>query len=448
MREVLGDLLQRHVKDPRVGFVTITRVQVNPDLSRAHVYYTVLGDREAQAQTHEGLESASSFLRTEVGRQIRLKTLPELVFRPDDSVEHGRRVDRLLEHIHQVEGVKPATRLPPLPAPVDEALDAAADLLEDAERVAVACHIGPDGDALGSILALGIALRALGKDVVCGWGSEDVEVPAQYAFLPGQELLVPPDRFVVREAAVAIDCASADRLELLRDRMEGSAALVQIDHHLSNTLFGKTNVVDDAAPASADLVLRLLERLEVEVTPEIATCLYTGLVTDTGRFSYANATPRAHHAAAYLIEHGVRVDEIAQAVYESLPFGYLRILGRALERCRLLDDPPLIVSYLTQADLKESGVALDETEDVINVLRSTRDTDAAAVLKELDDGTWKGSLRSKGAGDVSAVARAFGGGGHQLAAGFTSEDGLEDTISKIHAQLAAAYGEPEETSSP
>jgi bifunctional oligoribonuclease and PAP phosphatase NrnA len=448
MREVIGELLQRQVKDPRIGFVTITGVRVTPDLSRAHVYYTVLGDESAKAQTQEGLESASAFLRSEVGRRIRMKTLPELHFQPDEMVEHGQRVDELIEQIHHGPEGRGWTTLPPVAPHIEEALEVAADVLEDAEHVALACHLNPYVYALGSVLARALGVRALGKEVACGWSDGPMEVPAQYDYLPGQELLTVPERFAVEGVALAIDCATADRLGDLRERMETASTLLNIDHHISNTLFGKVNVVDDSAPSSSELILRLLRRLDGELTPELAVCLYTGLVTDTGRFSYANATPRAHHAAAYLIERGVEVDDVSQKVFESLPYGYLKTLGYVLERCELLEDPPLVISYLTQEDLRASGVTLDETEEVINVLRLTREADAAAVLKELEDGTWKGSLRSKGATDVSEIAKEFGGGGHRLAAGFTSTEGLQATIRRIHEGLRrVGSGETDERSS-
>lgn len=432
MREVISELIQRQVKDPRIGFVTITAVHVTPDLSKAHVYYTVLGDEDAQEATRKGLESASPFLRSETGRRIRLKTLPELHFHFDEAPDHGARVDALLGEIHRHR--EPPTELPPVAPELDAALDAAARVLKEAEEVAIVCHVGPDGDALGSLLAAALTLDAQGVRVVPSW-PEGIEFPAQYAFLPGQDLLVPPEEFEANDVVLAVDCASADRLDELQHKVEAARAIVNVDHHVSNTRFGTVDVVDDRAASSAELVLRLLLKLGAEITPEVATCLYTGLVTDTGRFSYASVRPGTHVVAAYLIEHGVPVDEISQALFEALPYGYLKILGRVLERCRFLDDPPLVVSYLTQADLAEAGVTLDETEEIINVLRSTRGADAAAVLKELEDGDWKGSLRSKGDTDVSLVARHFDGGGHRLAAGFTSTLGLEETIEAIHRIL-------------
>lgn len=332
--------------------------------------------------------------------------------------------------------------LPGVDGTVERALDEAAVALEEADELVCACHVNPDGDALGSVLAVRLALGPRGVEVAPTWGTEELEIPGQYDFLPGVETLVRPDDVPDPDVALAIDCASADRLECVREKMTGARVLVNIDHHVSNTRFGTIDVVDAEAPSSSELVLRLFEKMGVEITPDVATCLYVGLFTDTGRFSYANATPRAHAAAAALIERGVAVDRVSQEVYESLPYGYLKLLGRVLERCRLLADPPLVVSYQTQADLAECGIGMDDTEEVVNVLRLARDVDATAILKELEDGNWKGSLRSKGETDVSSVAQSFGGGGHRLAAGFTSTFPLEETLKRIHEGLAEVMRAP------
>jgi phosphoesterase RecJ-like protein len=436
MREALGELIQRHVKDPRVGFVTITAVRVTPDLGKAHVYYTVLGDPADQADTQAGLESAAPFLRAETGRRVRLKTLPELEFHLDDTPVRAQKVDSILEEIHRTEAAHPGLYLPPLPAEVETALQRAVGLIDAAESIAIACHLSPDGDALGCVLALALALKDRGIELLAGWDGEHVELPSQYDFLPGAELLTQASDFRPTDVAIALDCASADRLGALRERFERSGALINLDHHVSNTRFGGVDVVDEHASSSAELVVQLIARLGAEITPDIATCLYTGLVTDAGRFSYRSVTPRTHATAGFLIQRGVVVDEISQRLYESFPFAYLKILGRALERARLERELDFVVSHLTQADLRELGVTMDDTDEVINTLRAIRDVDVTLLYKELEDGTWKGSLRSKGATDVGAIAQRFGGGGHTLAAGFEVEMSLDEAIDAVRRALA------------
>lgn len=438
MREALGELIQRHVKDPRIGFVTITAVRVTPDLSRAHVYYTVLGDEQEHAATQAGLESATPFLRSETGRRVRLKTLPELEFHLDDAPVQGQRVDSILADIHRTEALSPGAYLPPLHPDLEAAMQRIVELLDGASSIAVACHLSPDGDALGSLLALGLALSARGVPLQVGWDDDPIELPRQYDFLPGADLLAPASAFRPPDVAVALDCASADRLGRLRERFEKAGVLVNIDHHVSNTKFGGVNVVDEEASSTSELIVQLLARLGAEITLDIATCLYTGLITDTGQFGYASVTPRTHATAGFLIQRGVRVDEISQRLYESYPFAYLKILGRVLERATLESDPTFVLSQLTQKDLAEIGVTLDDTDDVIDTLRATRDADVTVLLKELDDGSWKGSFRSKGDTDVGSIAQQLGGGGHRLAAGFELQLPFEEAVAAVRKALKGA----------
>jgi phosphoesterase RecJ-like protein len=438
IREVLGELIQRSVKDPRIGFVTITAVRPSPDLSKAHVYYTVLGDEREHMATQAGLESATPFLRTEVGRRVRLKSTPELEFHLDDAPEKGQHVDSIIAEIHRTESAAPGFHLPPMPAEVENHLMRAIETIEGASSIGIACHIAPDGDALGSLLALALALNARGVPVTPTWDGDPVELPAQYDFLPGADLLVQTNEFRPPEVAIAVDCATDERLGRLADRMKKAKALINIDHHVSNNKFGTIKVIDDTSSSSAEMILQLLGKMGAEITPEIATCLYVGLVTDTGRFAYASVSPRSHAAAAFLIQRGVKVDEISQKLFENYRFTYLKVLGRVLDRATLETEPSFVLSYLSKADRDEIGVTMDDTDDVIDTLRAVRESDVTCLLKERDDGKWKGSFRSKGATNVGAVAKTLGGGGHDLAAGFELDGPLEAAIETVREALSKA----------
>jgi phosphoesterase RecJ-like protein len=437
IREVLGELIQRQVKDPRVGFVTITAVRVTPDLSKAHVYYTVLGEEQEQRNTEAGLESATPYLRTETARRVRLKTTPELEFHLDDAPEKGQKVDAIIEEIHKGD-IAFGFQLPQLPSEVDVAMNRAIEVIESATSVAIVCHVAPDGDALGSLIALALALDARGVPVQASWDDESNELPAKYDFLPGADLITPRNDVRPPDVAIAVDCATAERMGKLGDRMKKAKVLVNIDHHVSNTKFGPVNVVDEKSSSTAELILHLLSRMGASITPEIATCLYTGLVTDTGSFGYASVTPRTHAIAAFLIQRGVDVADVSQKLFESYRFSFLKVLGRTLNRATLETDPTFVLSYLSQDDLKELGVTMDDTDDVIDTLRAVRESDVTVLLKERDDGKWKGSFRSKGATDVGAIAEQFGGGGHRLAAGFEVDMTLEEAIEAIRQALKSA----------
>jgi phosphoesterase RecJ-like protein len=317
-------------------------------------------------------------------------------------------------------------------------------LLRGARSAALACHVGPDGDALGSMLALGTALRAAGTEVVASWGAEPFEVPAAYSFLPSLDLLVPPSAFpAAPELLLVFDCGSPDRLGSLADRLRTSSCSVVIDHHASNTCFGMLNLVDDSAAATAVLVAELVDRLGLPLTSDVASALYTGLVTDTGSFRYLATTPSVHELAARLLATGIRHDLINRAIYDTAPFDYVQLLGQVCTRAELVPDAVgglgLVWSVVAADDLARSGLGLADVEGVIDVLRVAQEAEVAAVLKgDPVEGGYKVSARSKGAVDVGAVCTGLGGGGHRFAAGFTSYDDATTTLARLRAGLDAA----------
>ncbi len=322
--------------------------------------------------------------------------------------------------------------------------DEAVRLLGQARSVALACHVGPDGDALGSMLALGAALRSRGTEVVASWGGEPFEVPAAYAFLPALDLLVPPAGFpAAPELFVTLDTGSTDRLGSLADRLKTAGCSLVVDHHASNTRFGTVNLVDETAAATAVLVAELVDRLGVPLTQEVAAPLYTGLVTDTGSFKHLATTPAVHELAARLLATGIRHDLISRAIYDTAPFGYVQLLGRACAGAELAREAigglGLVSCVVAAEDLERSGLGLADVEGVIDVLRVSQEAEVAVVLKgDPVEGGFKVSTRSKGAVDVGAACTALGGGGHRFAAGFTSHDDASATLARLSAELDAA----------
>ncbi|HWC13408.1 MAG TPA: bifunctional oligoribonuclease/PAP phosphatase NrnA [Actinomycetota bacterium] len=311
--------------------------------------------------------------------------------------------------------------------------DGAIAALRAADEVAIACHVNPDGDALGSLFAASIGLTRLGKRTYPTWGSTPAAMPFSYGFLPGAATLVQPEEVPQTDTFLAVDCGAGSRLGDLEERARASKVLINVDHHPGNDDFGTHNLVVTNVSSTAELVTRMLQDLEVEIDKDIATCLYTGIVTDTGRFQYANSSPETLRIAADLLALGVSAIEIAQEVFESSPFGYLKLVGRVLDRAVLFEDVRFVYSWLTLADLAETGVAPDETDKLIDAVRSTRAADVAALFKEQSDGLYRVSLRSKGRG-IGSIARRHGGGGHDLAAGFTAPD-VEQTVIALREEL-------------
>jgi bifunctional oligoribonuclease and PAP phosphatase NrnA len=315
--------------------------------------------------------------------------------------------------------------------------DEAVQVLKQAEEVALACHVNPDGDALGALFASALGLKQLGKRVYPTWGVAP-EMPFSYSFLPGKELLVQPSEVPETDVFLALDCGAGHRLGQIEQRARRAQHLINVDHHPGNDEFGTLNIVVPRVSSTAELVTRLLQDLGVQLDGDMATCLYVGIVTDTGRFQYANSSPDTLRLAADLLSLGVDAPAIAQEVYESSPFGYLKLTGHVLDRAVLHEDQRFVYSWITQADLEETKVEPDETDGLIDLIRSTRAADVAAMFKEQHDGNWRVSMRSKGP-SVGEIARRHGGGGHELAAGFTTAD-REATAAALVTELTKSDG--------
>jgi phosphoesterase RecJ-like protein len=320
---------------------------------------------------------------------------------------------------------------------VDRSLfDQAAKVIADSDELALACHVGPDGDALGSMIGFGMAARNAGKKVTASFGSP-FSVPSSLAFLP-TDLLVPPESFpVAPRLMVVFDVGSADRLAELGSAAGRAEHLVVIDHHVTNDGFGDIALIDPQAAATSVLVADLLQILGWPLTPEIATCLHTALVTDTGRFQYSNTSPSTLRLAADLVAAGARPEQISQKVYEEAPFGYLKVAGIALSRATLDMDAGLVSTVITEAELDEAGVDWGDIDNLINTLRLAEEADVAVLAKVHADKRVKLSLRSRGGTDVGAIAFELGGGGHRFASGFTFDGPAEDAIDEVRKRIEA-----------
>jgi phosphoesterase RecJ-like protein len=256
--------------------------------------------------------------------------------------------------------------------------------------------------------------------------------------LPGTDALVPPSAFP-NDPAVMVTCdvASLDRLASLGGPAVRATTLIWIDHHVTNEGLGTIPIVDPSASSTCELVWRLLKVLGGEIQVETAMCLYAGLVTDTGRFQYEAVRPDTLRLAAELREFPFDHTRLVQALYEDHGVAYLGLLGIVLERVRVEPDADLVWTYLTRADLDEAKLEPGDADDLIDLVRTAREADVAAVVKQQRDGRFKVSLRSRGGHDVAAAAARFGGGGHRLASGYTSSQGLVATVESLKDALGA-----------
>ncbi len=318
---------------------------------------------------------------------------------------------------------------------IDSALQRAAHTISTARQTALACHVSPDGDALGSMLGLFHVLRAAGHDVIASFPSPFVVAP-HYLELPGLDLLVKPDEFPIEpDVMVTFDCGSRARLGDLEPAAQAARELIVVDHHVSNDLYGTINLVEPTAAASASVVQRLIDELGLPLDRDAAVCLYAALVCDTGRFQYDSTTPAVFEFARRLTEFDVPVARLSRALFEEHRFAYLRLIGDALDRAELVREQRFVWTAITQDMLERHGVTLEETEGLIDIVRRASEAEVACVLKEEEDGTIRVSLRSLGDIDVCRIAIAHGGGGHRFAAGFTSELDIPTLVARIRAAL-------------
>jgi phosphoesterase RecJ-like protein len=318
-------------------------------------------------------------------------------------------------------------------------LTRAAEVLRDAPAAALACHVNPDADALGSMLALGLHLADRGVDVTCSFPNPLAELPRWASSLPGRELLVEPDAFPeAPPVMVTCDCASFDRLGALGRAADAATELIWIDHHRSNDGRGTIRLVEPTASSTCEIAAELIDAIGGDMSDGSAMCLYAGLVTDTGRFQYEAAGPSTLRLAARLREHPFDHAALARSLYEDNRAAYLEVASVAAARARLEPASDLVWTYVLWADLERAGVGPADVDDLIDVVRTAREADVAALVKQQRDGHFKVSVRSRGGHDLSAVASAFGGGGHRLAAGYTSATGPAETVAALRDALASA----------
>jgi bifunctional oligoribonuclease and PAP phosphatase NrnA len=319
-------------------------------------------------------------------------------------------------------------------------LDQVVEEIRSGERFLLTTHENPDGDALGSLLAVHNALGALGKDSLMFLAAKEFPLAVEYRFLPLEEVFHEPPADMADRTVIFLDCGNIDRMPVDFLKHDGEKVL-NIDHHHDNTRFGTVNLVDVEASSTAEIVFDLIDELGVELTPEIATALYVGLVTDTGKFMYENTDSRSHRMAAALVDAGVDVNEIYRRLYEHAPLEKLKLIARALEKIELHDDGSIAVTYISNEDYEATGGSEVLTEGIIDHLRTIDGTAVAAVVRDQAEkgrAKRKASLRSTdGRVDVSAIAREQGGGGHQRAAGFGTDLPYDEVVEFLRAQVQA-----------
>jgi phosphoesterase RecJ-like protein len=310
----------------------------------------------------------------------------------------------------------------------------AAKLISSAKRVLLICHVSPDGDAIGSLLGLGLALRRRNQDVVMACADP---VPDVLCYLPHcRDIVESPDGAF--DLVISLDCSDLQRLGAAYDRQRlAGIPIANIDHHQTNVEFGQLNWVESDAAATAQLLVRLIAALDVPLDFEIATCLLNGIVTDTRGFRTSNTTPQVMRTVSKLMEAGASLPELTDRIFNHRPMGTIRLWSLALPRMHL--DRRILWGEITQDMRREADYQGDGDAGLVNFMSTADEADIAVVFDELDDGRVNVSMRAMPGYDVSQVALELGGGGHAQAAGCTLPGPVEEARMRVLERLQTAW---------
>ena len=324
---------------------------------------------------------------------------------------------------------------PPLP-PLVETIPLAAAAIREAHSLVFACHVNPDGDALGSILGLALGLAPLGQSLTLL--SQD-GVPDIYKFLPESNRVQQTTDIPAFDLAVVLDSGDLSRVgSHVQPLIARARRVIDVDHHVLAGAFGDIRVLHAQAASTSEIVYALLEALGLPITPEVATCLFTGVITDTGSFRFQNVTPNTFLVAAALLNAGAPPARISENVFENRTFAATKLLGHALSSLTQTPDGRIIWARITAQDFAALGATDEDTEGVVNYVRGVRGADVGVLFREMADGKIRASLRSREFVNVAEIAQQFGGGGHRMAAGCTLRLALPDAEPMVIDAVRAA----------
>lgn len=452
IRRIVSELLSRDLKDPVFdGMISITYVKATDDASFATVYFTSLAADDAAVEA--GFEKAKGFIRNEISRALGIRRAPDLRFKADETELYGRHIDQILGGLDLPQEPETPGKTVSLPE-ISELLDAYG-------RYLVFTHIHMDGDTLGAAVAFADAMREIGREA---WVVVGEEVPRTLSLIKtafvidgdeagrlvsagaksgrgqgaAEDAVDGGDGAALPYLAIAMDFTDKERLEGRETLFEGAAETLSIDHHVTSEPVCDCNYIEPAAAATSEIVYRFLRLADLPVTELAATALYVGIVTDTGRFQYANTTPLTHRAAAELLEAGADFQAAYRDIYQSVKAEKLYVQSAMLNTLDVFAGGKAALAYIGADALAKLDAGDDETDGMSEVLRSIVGVEVSVFLKERPDGKIKASMRSKDSFDVAALAAEFGGGGHIRAAGFTSELSLDEARAMLKERLTAS----------
>ncbi len=299
---------------------------------------------------------------------------------------------------------------------LEQLLSGGIEIINNSKNIYIGSHINPDGDNIGSLLALGMALKEIGKTVHI---LKVDNIPKDYQFLPNVHLISKPTKDEKIDLFIALDCSDLDRLGSGKEIALKADKILNIDHHITNDNFGHINIVSSSASSTGEMVYYLIKELNIPINKDIAECLYVAISSDTGSFMYDNTSSNTHRVAADLLDKGINLNSITTQLYQNRSLERTQLFIESLRNLNLYYDGKVGTIKITQKMLEDNEATMEDTEGIISFIRDIENVEVACVLKEYDNKEIKLSLRSKKYLDVSKVCLEFNGGGHKRAAGCT-----------------------------
>lgn len=425
IKEEIAKLIMKGIKDPRIGFVSVMDVRMSADLRYANVYVSLYGSEAERKSSLVGLQHSAGWVRREVGKYLHMRMLPEIRFFPDDTLDKVYHLQEVFDEIHAEQKQQPMLAL---------SLEEAVAALRSASRFYIAGHTNPDGDCVGSMLALRLLLLNAGvTEITCAL---DGTVPAVYKSLAGAAGIVnasvpPPDY----EVAVLVDCGQISRTGDLARHIPPGKRILIFDHHQEPGEPGASGVIETRYAATGELVADVYKTAQAPLAKEAAECLYAAVATDTGCFRFGNTTAYSHRLAGELIEAGIDVGVLNKRFFSDMGRPKFELMRRALEHVEFYLDGAIALSWLTDADLKDTGARNEDVENLVNLWQVVESVRVAILLKAFEANKTHVSFRSDTTFNSAAFLRQFGGGGHPPAAGVTLDMPLEEARSLLLSAL-------------
>ncbi|MFA6636811.1 MAG: 30S ribosome-binding factor RbfA [Candidatus Omnitrophota bacterium] len=425
LRREISVIIQSGINDPRINCVTITRVAVTRDLKTARIYFVFPEEFGPADKILKGLSRASGFVRGELASRIEMKFVPNLIFSEEKENKNRDRIDALFEVVEKEHAEFQRTKMEGQVMDRENMLKVI-DAIKQKDDFLITAHVNPEGDSVGSQIALFNLLEKLGKNAVM---VQQDPVPDNLRFLRGSGSVMRglPDEFIPR-TLIVLDCPVKERTGKVTRCLSGEEFTINIDHHVSNEYFGDINWVEPGVSSAGEMIYNIAVEMGLQIDEAMAEALYTSIVTDTGMFNYENTSRSTHEAAGHLISLGVVPNRAHKEVYESKTAQEVRLLGRVLSTLELFSDGKIACIYMTREMCKKEDVDVPSTDEFINFPRSVKGVEISIFLKE--DTSFEGrvnvSFRSSGEYDVNVLASRFGGGGHPKASGCVIDGAIDD----------------------